>query len=310
MQDLIKRNFWVLGAVVAMTCAVFAAKGASHVAEAAFFGDSEHGPKIAPMVAQQVVVAKPVHSKDGGSFATRDIFCSDCKPVEPTPIMGSTDKPGQPSVVNTTLPLQLLATNIGSTPKDSFASIVNTEKQAQGSYAVGDHVPGASGNIKEIHFQYIDFENAGHTERLTLAGIAPPPIVQPVAEVPAEGSGDDLQASIDGGIKKVDEGNFEIDRALVDKVLANPMAVAKGARIVPAVKNGKPSGFKLYAIRPTSVYSKLGLTNGDELDAVNGMELTSADKALEIYTKLKDATSLELDVTRRGKPVTLKYTIR
>ena len=28
MQDLIKRNFWVLGAVVAMTCAVFAAKGA------------------------------------------------------------------------------------------------------------------------------------------------------------------------------------------------------------------------------------------------------------------------------------------
>ncbi|MBA3452457.1 MAG: general secretion pathway protein GspC, partial [Deltaproteobacteria bacterium] len=39
-------------------------------------------------------------------------------------------------------------------------------------------------------------------------------------------------------------------------------------------------------------------------------ELTSADKALEVYTKLREATSLEMEVTRRGKPVTLKYTIR
>ena len=70
---------------------------------------------------------------------------------------------------------------------------------------------------------------------------------------------DDPQASIDSGIKKIDDNNYEIDKALVDKVLANPMAVAKGARVVPAVKNGKPDGFKLYAIRPCSVYAKLGL---------------------------------------------------
>jgi ATP-dependent Clp protease ATP-binding subunit ClpA len=124
------------------------------------------------------------------------------------------------------------------------------------------------------------------------------------------GSGDDLQSSIDNGIKKIDDTTFEIDKGLVEKVLVNPMAVAKGARIVPAMKNGKPEGFKLYAIRPTSVYSKLGLTHGDTLTSINGFELTSADKALEVYTKLREATSLELEVTRRGKPVTLKYTIR
>ena len=109
--------------------------------------------------------------------------------------------------------------------------------------------------------------------------------------------------SIDNGIKKIDDNNYEIDKSLVDKVLANPMAVAKGARVVPAVKNGKPDGFKLYAIRPSSVYSKLGLANGDTLQSINGFELTSADKALEVYTKLREATSLEVEVTRRGKPV-------
>ena len=50
--------------------------------------------------------------------------------------------------------------------------------------------------------------------------------------------------------------------------------------------------------------------NGDTLQSINGFELTSADKALEVYTKLREATSLEVNVTRRGKPVTLKYTIR
>jgi general secretion pathway protein C len=88
------------------------------------------------------------------------------------------------------------------------------------------------------------------------------------------------------------------------------MALAKGARVVPAVKNGQPDGFKLYAIRPSSVYAKLGLTNGDTLQAINGFQLTSADKALEVYTKLREATQLEVEITRRGKPMTLKYSIR
>jgi general secretion pathway protein C len=122
--------------------------------------------------------------------------------------------------------------------------------------------------------------------------------------------GDDMQGAVDAGIKKIDDNNYEIDKSLVEKVLLNPMAVAKGARVVPSMKNGKPDGFKLYAIRPSSAFAKLGLANGDTLQSINGFELTSADKALEVYTKLREATSLEVEVTRRGKPVTLKYSIK
>ena len=104
--------------------------------------------------------------------------------------------------------------------------------------------------------------------------------------------------------------HITITRALVDKILSNPMAVAKGARVVPAIANGKPSGFKLYAIRPGSIYARLGLANGDTLESINGFELTSADKALEVYTKLREATSLELVVVRSRKPLTLMISIR
>jgi type II secretory pathway component PulC len=110
-------------------------------------------------------------------------------------------------------------------------------------------------------------------------------------------------------IVKVDDTHYKIPSKVLDAVLANPMSVAKGARVVPAIRNGQPDGFKLYAIRPSSVYAKLGLMNGDTIQSVNGFELTSADKALEVYTKLRDAKSLTFELSRRGKPVELNYEI-
>jgi len=307
MQDLIKRYFWVLGVVAVLACAIFAAQATSHIVEAKFLGDSAKAPHIAAVMPSPSTPAKQSRSKDGGSFATRNMFCSECTP----PVVAAN---ADPSSINTTsLPLVLLATMVSTKPEDSYATIINTENQKQGAYAVGDQVPGASGAVKEIHYKYIDFENNGRVERLVLAGMTAPVVAAaPVQEQP-QPSGepvDDMQASIDNGIKKTSDNTYEIDKSLVDKVLANPMAVAKGARVVPAVKNGKPDGFKLYAIRPSSVYAKLGLTNGDTLQSINGFELTSADKALEVYTKLREATQLEVEVTRRGKPVTLKYSIR
>ena len=127
---------------------------------------------------------------------------------------------------------------------------------------------------------------------------------------PSPDPSDELAKLMDKDIVVIDDTHRTLTRALVDKILANPMAVAKGARIVPAVSNGKPAGFKLYAIRPSSFYARIGLANGDTLTMINGFEMTSADKALEVYTKLRDATSIELDLIRRGKPVKLFITIK
>jgi general secretion pathway protein C len=309
MQDLIKRYFWLLGAVTVVLCAVFAAKATGHIVEAKYLGDPEHAPKITP-IASAAATPVAARSKDGGQFAGRNMFCSDCTPA----VDVKTTDPS--SIAITSLPLSLLATNIGPRAEESYATIINSENQKQGAYAIGDLIPGAisSGKLKAIHFKYVDFENNGHVERLVLLGAAPPaPTTVAAAEpptLPSGEGGDEMQSSIDSGIKKIDDNNYVIDKSLVEKVLLNPMAVAKGARVVPSMKNGKPDGFKLYAIRPSSAFARLGLANGDTLQSINGFELTSADKALEVYTKLREATSLEIEVTRRGKPVTLKYSIK
>ena len=302
MQGLIKRYFWVIGAVVIMVCAVFAAKATGHVIEAKFLGDPAHAPKVTA-VARPSEAPKTERSKDGTQLATRNMFCSECTPSVSAPIDSS-------SIQLTQLPLALLATNIGVDEKSSWATLINNDSQMQGAYTLGDVIPGATGKITAIRYKYVDFENNNRIERIMLVGAAPVTTVSTAEPAKTDENKDDFQAAIDNGIKKIDETTFEIDKALVDKVTANPMAFMKGARIVPSMKNGKPDGIKLYAIRPTSPYAKLGLTNGDTLQSINGFELTSVDKGLEIYTKLREATSLEVEIVRRGKPTTLKYQIK
>src|SRR5690242_20480413 len=130
MQDLIKRYFWVLGALAVFICAVFAAKATSHVVEAKFLGDSTKAPRVAAIAPSPMTPAKQTRSKDGSAFASRNMFCSECSPP---PVVASSD----PSSINTTsLPLVLLATMVSVDPKDSYATIINTENQKQGAYSV------------------------------------------------------------------------------------------------------------------------------------------------------------------------------
>ena len=70
------------------------------------------------------------------------------------------------------------------------------------------------------------------------------------------------QATTDG-IKKIDDHHYQIERSTVNNALANLNDLAMQARIVPSFKNGQANGFKLFSIKPDSLYSKIGIQNGD-----------------------------------------------
>ena len=111
------------------------------------------------------------------------------------------------------------------------------------------------------------------------------------------------------GLDKRPEIQAEI-RNQIDKVLANTTALATSARFVPSIKDGKPNGFKLYAIRPGSMFAKIGMQNADLIKAINGLDMSTPDKALEAYTKLKSASHLTVMLERRNENITLDYQIR
>lgn len=79
------------------------------------------------------------------------------------------------------------------------------------------------------------------------------------------------------------------------------------SRIVPFFRNGQPVGFKLFGVR--NEYVELGLKNGDVLLRINGIDLSSPEKALEIYANTKAASRIELELERDGRLVTHTYVI-
>ncbi len=310
MQDYIKKYFWALPVIVVIVCSALAAQAVNHWIEGRYLGDRATAPKVAPPVAPRLHSHTHGNTKNGDPMVARNMFCSECLPPEPTEETPSDSD----QVPLTSLPLVLVATNIASRDQYSFATVRNETSKKQGAYWVGDMIPEA-GPVEKVGGKSVVFRNqtSNRSERIALlenrAPVAHTPTRATTRSRPRNAR-DELMAEVENGVKKVNDTTYEIDRAVVNKVLANPMAVARGARVVPSIKDGKNNGFKLYAIRPSSVYAKIGLRNGDTIHAVNGFDLTTADKALEVYQKVKESSNLSVSVTRRGKPVTLSYSIR
>jgi hypothetical protein len=109
---------------------------------------------------------------------------------------------------------------------------------------------------------------------------------------------------------KVDGARVEISRRLIEAFVADPDLLAGSMRIAPSFKDGRASGFKLYAIRPSSLPAKLGLMNGDTVSAIGGIALVTLDDALDAFNQLQSAQSVSVDLVRKGKAMTLEYKIR
>ena len=110
----------------------------------------------------------------------------------------------------------------------------------------------------------------------------------------------------DDAIRSVGPNQYVVSRDYLNKITGNLGALASQARIVPSPKD---NGFKIFSISKNSIYSKIGIQNGDILKAINGIELSSPDKALEAYSRLQSASKLSLDIVRHGQNETMEYTI-
>jgi general secretion pathway protein C len=81
-------------------------------------------------------------------------------------------------------------------------------------------------------------------------------------------------------------------------------------RVVPNFRNGSAEGWKVFAIRPNSIFGKVGLKNGDIVQSVNGRDISSMEVALEVFQDLRDVRNLDLQIVRRNVQRTLNYEIR
>lgn len=206
--------------------------------------------------------------------------------------------------VKSGLRVRLLGTLASVVEKWSIASILDMSTLRAQTVAIGDTIQGAE--IVAIERERVIILNNRRREFIDAspgdgAGYAYTP--PPAAKI-------DAVAVAGSGIRAMGENDYEVPRPEIDRYLSNLNDVAMQARIVPAFKDGQSQGFKLFSIRPDSLYTKIGIQNGDVIRRINGYDLNSPEKALEIYTKLRDASRIDIEIERNGNNLRKTYNVR
>jgi general secretion pathway protein C len=109
------------------------------------------------------------------------------------------------------------------------------------------------------------------------------------------------------GVTRLGKNDFWVAPAFVDRVLEEQAELMTCARSAPEVENGRVVGVRLFAVTPGSLLAQLGFEGGDRIETVNGWDITSPEKALEAYARLRSADSLTVGIERGGRKLSLHY---
>ncbi len=104
--------------------------------------------------------------------------------------------------------------------------------------------------------------------------------------------------------------NRVLDRREVEQAMADVSKLLTQAHAVPHFTNGALDGFRIDFIAPSSFYEKIGLSYGDVLQRVNGVEVRDPGTMLRIFQQVKNERTVKVDVLRNNQPTTLTYEIR
>jgi general secretion pathway protein C len=196
----------------------------------------------------------------------------------------------------TTLPIELMGTIYVGDRLKSIATVRDKTYSEADIYRVGDEIYGSEGAIvAAVERQTIVINNQGVKECIELAK-------------PLDGVGSDGFPSVGGGVLGGSQGpgagagsDITLESSYVENELGPGFAkIMDAARFVPNTVDNQVNGFKLFAIRPGSLLSRVGLQNNDIVTQVNDTSLKQADQGFAFYQALQDEKEVRIQILRGG----------
>ena len=130
----------------------------------------------------------------------------------------------------------------------------------------------------------------------------------PMAAAPAANSGPAKPKLDFSGVVAASDGKEgAVPRELVDSLLMNPYDELNKMRMTPAPDG---SGMKLDRIAPDSVFARVGVAQGDVIQAINGVNISNMADAANAVNSLMAGTRFDVKVKRGDKPLELKYQVK
>ncbi len=242
----------------------------------------------------------------------RNLFNAHPAPAAPTPPpAGPDEKPAEAPVAPPPSPLDvtLVATAVVEGGR-SFA-LVQKGSEVRLVREGEDVVEGA--RLAKVLRDRIRVVRAGRTEEILLfrPGEKKKPPPRPARRPPVRTARAQNPSAPDADtIRKVAEDRWVIDAREIEQAQENMSRLLTQIRVVPNFTDGQPDGFKVFAIRPGSLFARIGLQNGDVIKRINGIEIQGPEEAFEAYQRLKDETVIQIDLVRRNQNKTFTYEIR
>lgn len=208
--------------------------------------------------------------------------------------------------------ISLIGTYMGPV---GFAILENKSDSVEKTFKVGDNVFG-TGVLKEVYKDRVVISSGGTDYSLVMLIETPPPSAARQDEtVPAARPSSSKDAArkpafSPEGVRKTGERDWVIDQKAVLHALDNIDQVLSDARLTPVSSKGAVEGFLVNEVKPKGIFDTIGLKNGDILKRVNGFEVTSPERAVQVLTGLRGETKIDLDIVRGGQKMNFHYEVR
>jgi type II secretory pathway component PulC len=243
---------------------------------------------------------------DYGAITQRNLFRAKLQVEIPKPKTGAEIEEERLTAIVRTMALKGVV--LGVTKRDNYAIIDRGGQKGVWVYEAGEFIEDGLA-LREIRKDSVRLEKGDFGAVLRLFSSAfertggpgktrlamQQPAVKAAAASAAPGM-DDIKR--EGAVTRV-------SKALADQLKADNKALMSSI----AVKAGA-DGVKVVSVDHGSIAQRMGIAPDDTLQEVNGLKLSSSEDMNKVYEALKNATTFEVKVLRRGHSETLRYEIR
>lgn len=319
LDKLLKRHFWAVILALVALAAFFDAQGIMQIVGASLGADAKQlaAPSLLGAGIAVAGTASP-HATAADPILHRNPFDSETGPLDVIAAAAAASAEVAPLDLSDPYHapdcegVKVLVIAASADPDWSFASLESTKDKAKSVLRRrGGEVDGKV--VKFIGWDRVWLASGSQLCQTQMFKPPPPPSGAPTpsaAPMPASSGGGGVSDDIKKGIQKVGPNEYNVDRGVVDKILENQAELMRQARIVPEQENGKVVGIRLFGVRSDTLLGTLGLENGDRLQTINGFDMTSPEKALEAYARLRTADHLTIQINRKGADQNLDYNIK
>ncbi|MBF0224445.1 MAG: type II secretion system protein GspC [Desulfobacterales bacterium] len=197
----------------------------------------------------------------------------------------------------TTLNLKLYGTIAGQNT-NSYAIIEDSKTKKQDLYSVGDTIQNAK--ITRILKEQVILSLNGKDQTLSM---------EKNDDKSLKRSGQPYSSNQPPSLSYGDIQTVNVQKTQIDDAFNNLPALMGQINIRPYIEQGRPEGLLVSRVQPNSIFTQLGLESGDIIKGVNGEAISSVDDALKFYDQLRSASSVSLQIKRKGQDKTIDFNI-